>query len=532
MNYTNLVTPQMLQKGNTEQELFDALLEASLFKGKIMYVGRLVQRAAYLHPNKTALICRELTITFKELYARAVGVSLLLKQMGIKPRDRVILWWENSIEFYIAYFGISQIGAIVAPLNVYLKESEVLHIINDAKPSAVIISDELRKKLSLSDDQLPTMIGQKEIDIQITPVPQINNFDITDLEPEEMAVLLYTSGTTGFPKGVMTSSKNIITNILQGIARIRFGLDEHERMIALLPLFHSFSQFTAVWGSMLVCCTVIVVPRIDRRYILEGLKHKPTLFMAVPAMYGLLCLLKTAPLDSIKFFVSGGDAMPDKIRGAFELIYRRKICNGFGLTETTPLLSAYMDDQAVDTNTVGYPVYGVQTKIIDEKTERELAQGQIGQLWVKGDNVMLGYYNAPEMTAQVLKDGWFCTGDLAFFDERNRLVIAGRTKDLIINKGFNIYPQEIENILMSHPAVIRAAVIGVKLNGDSIPVAYVQVNQATERLEAELRELCVKELASYKHPRSYVITTKSLPTTATGKIDKKRLHEFDSTKES
>lgn len=528
MQYTNIISPSILKQQKTEQDLFDVLYNHSLIDGNIMYMGRLAQRAAVLFPSKIALIARERTITYQELYARAIQVSALLQAKGVKPRDRVLLLWENSIEFYIAYFGIVQIGAVVAPLNVFLQAREIMHILNDAQPVAMIVSDELRAKLvDITDEQLPPLIRQKDIDLTNPVTTQVQDFAIVDLLPDEMVALLYTSGTTGFPKGVMISSRNIITNIAQGIARIGLGIDENERIFCILPLFHSFAQFTCLWAPFLTCSTVIVVARIDRRYLLDGLKHKPTIFLGVPALFGLLSLLKTAPLDSVKYFVSGGDALPDKIRAAFALIYRRKIGSGYGLTETTPLVASDLMDEAARTNTVGTLVCGIQAQLRGDNGT-PVAQGLVGELWVKGDNIMLGYYNAPEATAQVLQDGWFCTGDLAYFDTENRLVITGRSKDLIVNKGFKIYPQEIENLIMGHSLVIRVGVIGREdKTAGQVPIAYVQVRELSPTLEQELADLCIKNLASYKNPRGFILTTKNLPTTATGKVDKKRLHEVD-----
>ena len=336
-----------------------------------------------------------------------------------------------------------------------------------------------------------------------------------------MAALLYTSGTTGLPKGVMLSSRNIFVNVIQGIAPLSFTTQE--RALGVLPLFHSFAQTTCVWGSTLLGCSVIVVPKIERRHIQEGLQLKPTVILGVPALFGLLCLMRNASFGSVKYFISGGDALPDRIRAAFALIYNRKLCSGYGLSETSPALTADMDDESAPTNTVGRPLVGVLLSIRDEKNN-EVSQGEIGLIWASGEQIMLGYYNAPEKTAQVVVDGWFNTGDLGYIDEYGKLVITGREKDIIVNKGFKIYPQEIENIISSHPLVIRVGVLGVEDEAaGQVPVAYVQIRQAQEGIEKQLRELCVHNLASYKVPRHFICTTDNLPTTATGKVDKKRL---------
>ncbi len=507
-----------------EQQQFNKLKKSISPNGRLMSAGTLLQRAAHLFGTRTALIYKEDKISYNQLYARACALSEILKQKGVKPHDRVLLCFENSPAFYIAYFAIWQCGAVVAPLNTFLRQYELAHIVNDAKPVLIITSTDhvqLFKEAELTD--LPPIITEKDFDFDKPESAPSKDFIIPYLEPDDMTALLYTSGTTGLPKGVMLSSRNIMTAVLQSVVRIE--LDKHERVFGVLPLFHVFAQVACIWGAFFVGATVIVVPRIDRRYILEGLKHKPTIFLGVPALYGLLCLMKNAPLSSVRYFVSGGDALPDKIRSYFALLYRRRLCGGYGLTETSPIIAADFDDEAGPTNRVGYPVVGVQCSIRDEQGN-QVTYGSIGELWVKGDNVMLGYYNAPKATQKVLKDGWLNTGDLAYFDAKGKLIIAGRTKDLIISKGFNIYPQEIENVILSYPNALQVGVIGRKDNDvGEIVIAFVQLRTQEADAEKKIRKLCREHLASYKIPRDFICTTESLPITATGKVDKKVLRK-------
>lgn len=503
-----------------EKALYERYSSQVTKDGVLMYIGRLLERAAQLVPQRTALICRDTTITYQELYRRTCAFSTILKQRGVKPRDRVLLFFENSIEFYIGYFAALHAGAVVAPLNTFLGERELGHIIADAQPTLMIAQHNLLDRIK----NMPSMTVPivTELDMPTPSADEAVDTEIIECKPDELAALLYTSGTTGLPKGVMLSSRNMMSNVLQGLARYEPG--KHEVVFGVLPLFHSFAQNTCIWASLFRMYTVIVIPHIDRRAILEGLKHKPTLFLGVPALYGFLCLLKTAPLDSVRLFVSGGDALPDKIRSGFALLYRRKICSGYGLTETSPLISVDLDDETVPTNNVGRPCYGVHCQVRSTTTGEVLPQGEIGELWVSGDNVMMGYYNAPEMTEAAVKDGWFATGDLVYLDTKGRIVITGREKDLIINKGFNIYPQEIENVILGHANVIRAGVIGVSDEaGGEVPVAYVQIREKNENMDRELLALCKRDLAPYKVPRSFICDTRDLPTTATGKVDKKKI---------
>lgn len=510
-----------MKQHKNESVYFQELLKSVTTNGRMFYAGRLLHRAAQMFGDETGLIFKGVSISYRTLYQRASALSAILKKHNVKPRDRVIMCFENSPEFYIAYYAVWQAGAVIAPINTFLKEVELSHIINDAQPTVIITSSdrvELFKKTNVSN--LPPLLTEADMPQEVP----VSYDEPIDLESDEMAALLYTSGTTGLPKGVMLSSRNIITNILQGVSRLQIG--HHERMLGVLPLFHVFAQNVCVWSCLFVGATVIIVPKIDRHALLDGFAQKPTGFIGVPALYGLLCLMKTVDLGAVKYFVSGGDALPDKIRSYFSLLYRRKICNGYGLTETSPIIAVDFDDVAQPTGTLGLPVEHIAYEIRDEQG-RALPAGSIGELWVKGDNIMLGYYNAPEATAQVLKDGWFNTGDMMYIAPSGKLVITGRTKDLIINKGINIYPPEIENIIMSHPNVIRVAVVGQldEASGE-VPVAFVQLRTAQEGIEAALHALCVQHLASYKIPRSFRCSTEDLPMTATSKVDKKVLRKL------
>lgn len=514
----------MYTKPETELQRYERLLQSLVDKqtGQLLYAGRLLQRASQKYPHIPALIYKEQVITFLELYRRATFFSRYLRSLGLMPRDRVLISFENHPAFYVAYFAVWQAGAVVAPLNTFLKEHELAHIIADAEPRFIITSSDRVDLFKLADGKaLPPIITDSHMRLD-EPVPaDLQEDEPICLETDEMAALLYTSGTTGAPKGVMLSSRNIISNLVQGEAR--FQLFTYERVIGLLPLFHVFAQNACVWTSTFMGGTVILVPRIERRYILDALQHKPTMFIGVPALYGLLCLMKNAPLDKIKYFISGGDALPDKIRSAFSLVYRRKLCNGYGLTETSPLLCIDLEDKLGPTNTVGTPCAKITLEIRD-LDEKPLPPQSIGQIWAKGDNIMLGYYRAPEATEQVLKNGWFNTGDLGYIDAAGKLVITGRMKDLIIHKGVNIYPQEIENVISSHMNVLRVGVVGQRnaMVGE-YPIAFVQLRKEQPGIEKILNDLCKQHLALYKVPREFICSVKELPLTSTSKVDKKVL---------
>lgn len=491
---------------------------AALCNGEtLIYAGTLLARAAKRWPEKRALICGNDSITYQALYDRACAVSTALIAQGILPGDRVLLLWENSIEFYVAYYGIWQTGAVVAPLNVFLHPHELRHIITDAQPRVIIASAKQQEKLKALDTAIPPIIDTAIITAQSAAhasfTPRTQSGDV-------LAALLYTSGTTGLPKGVMLSSDAILTNVAQGLSV--FEQQEDERAYAALPLFHSFMQSCAVWGSFAAGATVIIIPQIERRTLREGFTHKPTAVFGVPGLFGLFALMKDLPFESVRYAICGGDALPEKIRMGFELVYGRKLCNGYGLTEAGPFVSIDTDETAQPLNGVGRPMVGMDTEIRTEDGVT-LINGEIGELCVRGNNLMLGYYNALEATDAVLQNGWLLTGDLAREAYDGSIIICGRRKDLIISKGIKIYPQEVENILMLHTFVTNAAVVG-QADGSAgeVPVAFVLARAETPEIIAELEALCKANLAPYKIPRTFFIE-RELPLTSTGKVDKKIL---------
>jgi long-chain acyl-CoA synthetase len=515
--------------GLSEQTIFSDIEKKCNSLGTL-YAGHLLQRAQLLYPNKLALIAPANQITYKELFFRALLMSKKLHDLGVTKGDNIVILYENTPEFYLAYFGIWQLGAVCVPVNTFLHQRELAYILTEAKPPVIIASPTLQETalaaLVLTQHNATVLSGDAfdwTADVPQTIPEELISLVEKAVSHDELCALLYTSGTTGTPKGVMLSSRNIMANAMQCYTRFTvFGMRENERFFCVLPLFHVFAQNTCLWLPFIIGATVILVQKIDRKLILDGLAQKPTLFFGVPPLYGLLCLMKTAPLSSVKIFVSGADMLPDKIRAGFGIIYGRKICTGYGLSEAAPVIAVDHENRAVATNVVGKPLTDISLEIRDEHGAI-MPTGQIGTLWVKGNNVMMGYYNAPEATEQVLQQGWLNTGDLASIDLQGNLAIRGRSKDIIIHKGFNIYPAEVENVLMMHPAVFKAAVVGQEEDmAGQVPVAFVAIKQGTQNIEQVLRALCARNLATYKVPRR-IICMDDLPMNATGKIDKKRL---------
>ncbi len=503
----------------TELQRYASYKQSLTINNKLMYAGQILERAASQWPERTALICEETSITYKTLFEHALALTALLKERGIKPRDRVMILYENSIEFCIGYHGAWQGGAVITPVNTLLHAQEIAHIINNAQPQAIIISDPQYEKCKDILSIIPIIIRTSDLENaqKSTQKHDPQNL-IIPLEENELSALLYTSGTTGNPKGVMLSSHAIIINAIQGCSCLR--INQHDKVLAALPFFHSYTQNTCIWSSIIVGATVIIVPKIERKALLKSLAHNPSFIVGIPQLYGLFCLMRNAPLSKTRYFVTGGDALPDRIRMSFELIYRRKLTAGYGLTETAPYVSVDLDDIIKPTDMVGRPMIGIEYQIRDEQGN-VLPINVPGILWLKGENLMLGYYQAPEATAQVLVNGWFNTGDIALITPDKKIVLCGREKDLIKSKGIKVYPQEIENVLMQHPHVNAAAVVGQIRDDEEVPVAFV-ASTHPEKLEEELKELCEEHLAIYEIPKNFIIRP-SLPMTATGKVDKKVL---------
>lgn len=509
---------------NEERDLYQQLSDIFLQEGSFFNPADILKRAANRYEKRIAVWYKGESFSYSQLFYRASFWEEKLKEKGIKPGDQVALFLQNSPAFYIAYCAAWQLGAVVVPLNTFLKSPELKHIIDHSDIKAIFIDQTLLSVWSELDHDGVLVITDSDIASVSYDAHTVKNTFFSGMscyDPDALSVLIFTSGTTGKAKGVMLTGRSIMTNVCQSIARLGFA--EHEIVAAVLPLFHVFAQTASFWISFLLGATVVLIPKIERAFLYEALAYQPTVFVGVPALYGFLCMLKNAQLGSVRLFVSGGDALPDKIRMYFAFLYGRLIANGYGLSETSPVIALSMNNSLGVTNSVGKPLLGIACQIRD-LDGKVCAGGIIGILFIKSPSVMKGYYHNESETQTVFSDDWFCTGDFAFLTNQGALVITGRYKDLIVNKGLNIYPQEVENVLLMHPDVIRAAVIGFpdQLSGQ-IPIAFVQIKQHNEAIIQELEDLCRMHLASYKIPRKITVTSDSLPLTSTGKIDKKLL---------
>jgi long-chain acyl-CoA synthetase len=350
-------------------------------------------------------------------------------------------------------------------------------------------------------------------------------FDTVQTMPDDTAVILYTSGTTGRPKGAELSHFNMFFNAMICVEKL-LPFAQDEVGLAVLPLFHSFGQ-TCIMNALLYGGgTITLLPRFEPQKALEIMaRDRVTLFAGVPTMYFYLLNFPEVDkydLSALRSCISGGSAMPVEVMRAFNAKYNVTILEGYGLSETSPVASFNHLDRPPQPGSIGTPIWGVEMRCVDAEG-REVMVGELGEIVIRGHNVMKGYYKRPDATAESIKGGWFYTGDVAYKDENGYFFIKDRVKDMIIRGGFNIYPREIEEVLYVHPAVAEAAVIGVhdQALGEEVKavVAFKPGQSATEQ---EIIDYCKERLAAYKYPRSVEIRD-TLPKTATGKILKREL---------
>ena len=513
-------------------------------------LSEFLEESARKYPQRDAVVLGDTRLAYAQVDAAANQVANLLVERGIRRGDKVALTCPNLPYFTIVYFGILKAGAVVVPLNVLFKSREIAYHLTDSDAKAYFCFE--------GTDELPMGSeghrGFNETDtcehfILITADPsaeapfegvttlgaalvsQPPTFETVETDADDTAVILYTSGTTGQPKGAELRHRNMRDNALAG--KELFGADPEnpDTYLCVLPLFHSFGQSVVQNGAFAFGGTVVMLPRFEPRAALALMaKEKVTYFAGVPTMYwGLLGALDDsvdvkALAATIRTAVAGGSALPVEVHKDFKSKFGVTILEGYGLSETSPVASFSPYGQEPRVGSIGVPIPGVQMKLIDDDwNEIEDDPDAIGEIAIKGHNVMKGYYNRPEATAEAIRDGWFRTGDLARRDKDGFYYIVDRSKDMIIRGGFNVYPREIEEVLMTHPAVSLAAVIGVpnESHGEEIK-AFVILNKDTATTPDELVAWGKEQMAGYKYPR-LVEVVDELPMTATGKILKREL---------
>ena len=488
-------------------------------------LGSILRGSAARRPEHVALRLDAYTLSYAELDRAARGVAAGLLDRGVAPGDKVALMIPNVPEFSIAYFGILYAGATVVPLNVLLAAPEVEYHLRDSG-SCLLIAHSLFADPAAAgaaaagvpllaadaDDGLGALAATEGVD-----GPRPTN-------PADTAVILYTSGTTGKPKGAELTHSNLFLNCALVVPRL-VPVTHEEVALATLPLFHSFGQTVIQNACIALGATFTLLPRFEAGAAFEVIaRDGVTLFAGVPTMYfGLLHHETATPPDtsSLRLCMSGGAPMPVEVMKAFEEKFSVQILEGYGLSETSPVASFNDLERSRKPGSIGYPVWGVEMQIVDDK-DHPLPDGERGEICIRGHNIMKGYLGREKATAESMRGGWFHSGDVGIRDADGAFFIVDRIKDMIIRGGFNVYPREIEEVLYAHEAIVEAAVLGVphESHGEEVKAVVVSSDPA---LDAEaLIAWCRERLAAYKYPR-VVEFVKELPKGPTGKILKREL---------
>jgi len=479
------------------------------------------EQAAAEHAERPAVRMDGRVLSYSQLHGAAGRMTSLLSSLGTAPGDRVAVMLPNVPAFPIAFYGALAAGAVVVPMNPLLKSREVAYYLRDSGAKVLFawhaamgeaVRGAAEAGARVIDVDEPDLAGLLQ---GLGPVPA--NADRAD---DDDAVILYTSGTTGRPKGAELTHANLTRNASLTAATL-LGVGPGDVVMGCLPLFHIFGLTCGLNATIIGGGTLTVLPRFDPVKALEVVRRdKVTIFEGVPTMYAAMLHhpdSAQADASSLRLCVSGGSAMPVEILRGFEQAFGCVILEGYGLSETSPVASFNHPDTIRKPGSIGTPIAGVQMRVVGT-AGADLPAGEVGEIVIRGHNVMKGYWRQPGATAEAIQDGWFRTGDLAKIDEDGYFYIVDRKKDLIIRGGLNVYPREIEEVLYEHPAVAEAAVIGIPHDelGEEIGAAVVLKPGMTATPET-LREFVRERVAPYKYPRCLWFASE-LPKGATGKI--------------
>lgn len=510
----------------------------------MLNLSTLLQENTRRFPDKTAIIFGETALTYTQVNAAANQVANGLVSIGIQPGDKVALSCLNLPYFPIIYFGILKAGAVVVPLSVLLKKDEIAFHLRDSDAKAYFCfagSEELPMGkmghaahqetpgcehffLIMPKAEMPAAIeGAKTFVSLVTG--QSPAFETAQTSAEDTAVIIYTSGTTGKPKGAELTHNNLMHNAILSAELLKLVADD--KLLIVLPLFHIFGMTVMMNAGMYRGCTSILLPKFDAATVFALMeKHQITIFSGVPSMYWGLLNYTEDKFDykliakNLKICASGGASLPVQVLEDFEKRFEVKILEGYGMSEGSPVVTFNMVDFGRKPGSVGKPVWGVDVRLIDE-LGHDVPEGEKGELTYRGHNVMKGYYKNPEANAVTLRDGWMHSGDIAIRDADGFYFIVDRIKDMINRGGFKVFPREVEELMMKHPAISMIAVIGVpdERLGEEVQACVVLKPNATAT-ENELIQWTREKIAEYKYPRS-IRFMNALPLSATGKILKK-----------
>ena len=488
--------------------------------------------------KRPALLLNDDKITYGEIKESADKLAAFLSEKGVKEGDKVALFLRNSAEFIYTIFAVSKLGAILVPINTFLKSEELSYILEDSG-SSVLIASAIHDKVvnsskasELCDFILwegeEAVVGEKHLHFS-EALKTENSVENKARSLEETAIIVYTSGTTGKPKGAMLSNKNILSNADSG--RRTINVKAKDRGIVFLPMFHSFTFSIGVMLPLYVGASIVIIQSIQpfSNIFKQTLTKRVTIFFGIPDVYNALAKAKLPWyfmwFNRIRAFISGAAALQPKTLDAMAKKFKRAtLLEGYGLSEASPAvcMNTFKKQKA---GSVGTALYGYEMKIVDDEMS-EVHRGTIGDIIVKGDNVMQGYLDRPTATDETIVNGWLLTGDMGYMDDEGFLFIVDRRKDLIISKGINVYPREIEETIDAYEGVGASAVIGImdEKSGE-IPIVYIELGENVDTLDEQgLKKYMREHLANYKIPKQIHII-KELPKNATGKVLKRVLKE-------
>ncbi|MFC0522397.1 AMP-binding protein [Pontibacillus salicampi] len=521
-----------------------------------------LQDSAAKYEKKKALHFLGKELTYGELYEQVCSFASYLQGLGLEKGDRVAIMLPNTPQSVISYYGVLLAGGIVVQTNPLYMERELEYQLKDSGARMIVCLDILYPKVTnvkgKTDlehvivtgikDYLPfpknmiyPMIQKRQYKMVVHPehggdthlfesIILESDGDVTPVDidsKEDLALLQYTGGTTGYPKGVMLTHFNLVANAQMSLAWLYKSKEGEESILAILPFFHVYGMTAVMNYSISIGAKMILLPKFEAKDVLKTIhKEKPTLFPGAPTIYIALLnhpSLSKYDLSSIEACISGSAPLPAEVQEQFEQVTNGKLVEGYGLTETSPITHSNFVWGTRVGGSIGVPWPDTDSTIFRTDTLEQADVDEIGEIAVKGPQVMKGYWNRPEETANVMKDGWFLTGDLGYMDERGYFYIVDRKKDMIIAGGFNIYPREIEEVLYEHESIQEAVVAGIPdpYRGETVK-AYIVLKQGSNVTEEELNEYCRKHLAAYKVPRMYEFR-EELPKTAVGKILRRAL---------
>ncbi|MBB6448785.1 long-chain acyl-CoA synthetase [Geomicrobium halophilum] len=494
-----------------------------------------LERTAEDYGEVLAVIDGEMTYTYEELREEVQRFASSLSNIGLQKGDRVALMLPNSVEYIMSYFAVQRLGGIIVQVNPMYQEGELEHIFQQTHPLMLIGEAKQKEKIqtmkgpTFSIFHGPTTLGENEFHLHDLLDQEDRNIPKTMIDSkEDPALIQFTGGTTGTPKGAVLSHYNLVGNVYQTFAFTSNTLQRPgEVFLGAAPFYHVMAMSSVLNQGVFAAATIICMRKWTVEEAVDIIeRYRPTYFPAVPTMYiGLLRYAENYPisLDSIKMMTSGSAPLPVEVMRKVEQMTGGIISEGYGLSETSPTTHRNPFRGKRKTGSIGLPLPSTQCKIVDIESGEQLSVGQTGELWIKGPQVMLGYWGLPEETEEQIQDGWFATGDIAEVDSEGYFYIVGRKKEMVIGSGFNIYPSEVEGIIYEHSSIHELVVYGVPdpYRGETLKASIVLKEGETLSAE-ELTAWCKNRMASYKVPK-IIDFRDSIPKTSVGKILRREL---------